>query len=113
LRPEEIARIARLELRARRVVEGFVSGMHRSPYFGQSLEFLQHREYVAGDDLRRIDWKLWSRSDRYYLKQYEEDTNVRVMLVVDGSESMQFKSQEPCRSLTTLARSQRLSPCWC
>ena len=66
--------------------------MHRSPYFGQSLEFLQHREYVAGDDLRRIDWKLWSRSDRYYLKQYEEDTNVSVALVVDGSESMQFKT---------------------
>jgi uncharacterized protein (DUF58 family) len=92
LRPEEIARISRLELRARRVVEGFVSGMHRSPYFGQSLEFVQHREYVPGDDLRRIDWKLWSRSDRYYLKQYEEDTNVRIMLVVDGSESMKFAS---------------------
>lgn len=92
MQPDEIARIARLELRARRVVEGFVSGLHRSPYFGQSLEFLQHREYVAGDDLRRIDWKLWSRSDRYYLKQYEEDTNVRIVLVVDGSESMQFAS---------------------
>lgn len=90
MRPEELARISRLELRARRVVEGFVSGLHRSPYFGQSLEFVQHREYVAGDDLRRIDWKLWSRSDRYYLKQYEEDTNVRIVLVVDGSESMQF-----------------------
>ena len=90
MRPEELARISRLELRARRAVEGFVSGLHRSPYFGQSLEFVQHREYVAGDDLRRIDWKLWSRSDRYYLKQYEEDTNVRIMLVVDGSESMQF-----------------------
>lgn len=81
-----------MELRARRVVEGFVSGLHRSPYFGQSLEFVQHREYVQGDDLRRIDWKLWSRSDRYYLKQFEEDTNVRIMLVVDGSESMQFAS---------------------
>lgn len=92
MRPEEIARISRLELRARRVVEGFVSGMHRSPYFGQSLEFVQHREYVPGDDLRRIDWKLWSRSDRYYLKQFEEDTNVRIMLVVDGSESMKFAS---------------------
>jgi uncharacterized protein (DUF58 family) len=92
LRPEELARISRLELRARQVVEGFVSGLHRSPYFGQSLEFAQHREYVAGDDLRRIDWKLWSRSDRYYLKQFEEDTNVRVVLVVDGSESMQFGS---------------------
>lgn len=69
-----------------------MSGLHRSPYFGQSLEFVQHREYVPGDDTRRIDWKLWSRSDRYYLKQFEEDTNVRVMLLVDGSESMQFGS---------------------
>jgi uncharacterized protein (DUF58 family) len=90
LRPEELARISRLELRARQVVEGFVSGLHRSPGFGQSLEFLQHREYVAGDDIRRIDWKLWSRSDRYYLKQFEDDTNVRLTLLVDGSESMQF-----------------------
>jgi uncharacterized protein (DUF58 family) len=92
LQPDELARIARLELRARKVVEGFVSGLHRSPYFGQSVEFVQHREYVPGDDTRRIDWKLWSRSDRYYLKQFEEDTNVRVMLLVDGSESMQFAS---------------------
>ena len=90
LRPEEIAKISRLELRARHVVEGFVAGLHRSPYFGQSTEFVQHREYVAGDDARRIDWKVWSRSDRYYIKQYEEDTNVRVMLLVDGSESMDF-----------------------
>ncbi len=90
LRPEEIAKISRLELRARHVVEGFVAGLHRSPYFGQSTEFVQHREYVAGDDTRRIDWKLWSRSDRYYIKQYEEDTNVRVVLLVDGSESMDF-----------------------
>lgn len=90
LRPEELARISRLELRARQIVEGFVSGLHRSPWFGQSLEFLQHREYVPGDDIRRIDWKLWSRSDRYYLKQFEDDTNARVTLLVDGSESMQF-----------------------
>ncbi len=92
LRPEEIARISRLELRARKVVEGFVSGLHRSPYFGQSLEFVQHREYVPGDDTRRIDWKVWSRTDRYYLKQFEEDTNVRVALLVDGSESMHFQT---------------------
>lgn len=92
LQPDELARIARLELRARQVVEGFVSGLHRSPWFGQSLEFAQHREYVPGDDTRRIDWKLWSRSDRYYLKQYEEDTNVRVQLVLDSSESMRFGS---------------------
>lgn len=92
LQPDEIAKISRLELRARRVVEGFVSGLHRSPYFGQSIEFVQHREYAPGDDIRRIDWKVWSRTDRYYLKQYEEDTNVRVVLLVDGSESMQFGS---------------------
>lgn len=92
LQPDEIAKISRLELRARKVVEGFVSGLHRSPYFGQSIEFVQHREYVPGDDTRRIDWKVWSRTDRYYLKQYEEDTNVRVVLLVDGSESMQFGS---------------------
>ncbi len=92
LQPDEIAKISRLELRARKVVDGFVSGLHRSPYFGQSTEFVQHREYVPGDDTRRIDWKVWSRTDRYYLKQFEEDTNVRVMLLVDGSESMQFGS---------------------
>lgn len=92
LQPDEIAKISRLELRARKVVEGFVSGLHRSPYFGQSVEFVQHREYVPGDDTRRIDWKVWSRTDRYYLKQFEEDTNVRVVLLVDGSESMQFGS---------------------
>ena len=90
MRPEEIAKISRLELRARHVVEGFVAGLHRSPWFGQSTEFVQHREYVPGDDSRRIDWKVWSRSDRYYIKQYEEDTNVRLMLLVDGSESMDF-----------------------
>ena len=90
LRPDEIAKISRLELRARNVVEGFVSGLHRSPYFGQSIEFVQHREYVPGDDTRRIDWKVWSRTDRYYLKQFEEDTNVRVAVLLDGSESMHF-----------------------
>ena len=92
LRPEEISRIARLEVRARQIVEGFLSGLHRSPYYGQSVEFLQHREYVPGDDFRRIDWKVWSKTDRYYLKQYQEDTNLRTTLLVDVSESMQFGS---------------------
>lgn len=92
LRPEEISRISRLEVRARRVVEGFLSGLHRSPYFGQSIEFAQHREYVPGDDIRRIDWKVWSKTDRFYIKQYEEDTNLRTTLLVDLSESMQFQS---------------------
>jgi uncharacterized protein (DUF58 family) len=90
LHPETIAHISRLDLRARHVVEGFISGMHRSPFFGHSVEFIQHREYVAGDDLRHLDWKVWSKTDRYYIKQYEEDTNLRCTLVVDVSESMHY-----------------------
>ena len=79
-----------MEVRARQIVEGFLSGLHRSPYYGQSVEFVQHREYVAGDDFRRIDWKVWSKTDKYYIKQYEEDTNLRTLLLVDVSESMSF-----------------------
>ncbi len=90
LRPEVIKRISRLELRARHVVEGFLSGMHRSPYSGQSVEFLQHREYTFGDDLRYVDWKVWAKQDRYYVKQFEEDTNLRCTLLCDVSGSMQY-----------------------
>jgi uncharacterized protein (DUF58 family) len=90
LHPETIARISRLDLRARHVVEGFISGMHRSPFFGHSVEFIQHREYVSGDDLRHLDWKVWSKTDRYYIKQFEEETNLRATLVVDVSESMHY-----------------------
>jgi uncharacterized protein (DUF58 family) len=90
LHPEAIKRISRLEVRARHVVEGFLSGMHRSPYFGQSVEFLQHREYVLGDDLRHVDWKVWARQDRLYVKQFEEETNLRCQMLVDISNSMQY-----------------------
>jgi uncharacterized protein (DUF58 family) len=90
LHPETIARISRLDLRARQVVEGFISGMHKSPFFGHSIEFIQHREYTAGDDLRHLDWKVWSKTDRFYIKQYEEETNLRSTLVVDVSESMHY-----------------------
>lgn len=86
------SRVSQLELQARHIVEGYLAGMHRSPYFGQSVEFVQHREYVAGDDPRRIDWKMWSKTDKFYIKQFEEDTNLRTTLVVDASESMQFSS---------------------
>ncbi|MFH1302739.1 MAG: DUF58 domain-containing protein, partial [Planctomycetota bacterium] len=88
--PEAISRISRLEIRARSIVEGFLSGLHRSPFFGQSVEFAQHREYAPGDDVRNIDWKVWSKTDKYYIKQYEEDTNLRTTLLVDVSESMRF-----------------------
>jgi uncharacterized protein (DUF58 family) len=93
LHPEAIKRIARLELRARHIVEGFLSGMHRSPYFGQSVEFRQHREYAFGDDLRYVDWKVWAKQDRYYVKQFEEDTNLRGTLLVDVSNSMRYGNQ--------------------
>src|SRR5947207_15618328 len=92
LHPEAIKRIARIDLRATHIVEGFLSGMHRSPYFGQSVEFLQHREYAPGDDLRRVDWKVWAKQDRLYIKQYEEDTNLRCCLLVDVSASMEYGS---------------------
>ena len=90
LHPEVIQRIGRLEIRARHIVEGLLSGMHRSPYFGQSVEFLQHRQYAPGDDLRRVDWKVWAKQDRLYLKQYEEDTDLRCCLLVDTSASMEY-----------------------
>ena len=90
LHPQTIARISRLDLRARQVVEGFISGMHKSPVFGHSIEFVQHREYTVGDDLRHLDWKVWSKTDRYYVKQYEAETNLRCNFVVDVSESMHY-----------------------
>lgn len=90
LHPEAIKRIARLDLRARHVVEGFLSGMHRSPYFGQSIEFRQHRQYTYGDDLRYVDWKVWAKQDRFYVKQFEEDTNLRCTLLCDVSGSMRY-----------------------
>ena len=90
LHPEAIKRISRLDLRARHVVEGFLSGMHKSPYFGHSVEFLQHREYAWGDDPRYVDWKVWAKQDRYYVKQFEEDTNLRCTLLCDVSGSMRY-----------------------
>jgi uncharacterized protein (DUF58 family) len=90
LDPKVIARITQLDLRARQVVEGFLSGMHKSPVYGQSVEFVQHREYMPGDDLRRIDWKVWQRSDKFVIKQYEAETNLRSYVVVDSSESMLY-----------------------
>ncbi len=92
LHPEAVRRLGRLEIRARHIVEGFLSGMHRSPYFGQSVEFLQHRQYAPGDDLRHVDWKVWAKQDRYYVKQYEEDTNMRCTMLVDTSASMEYGS---------------------
>ena len=89
--PEVIARIADLSLRASRLVEGAISGMHRSPFHGFNIEFAEYREYTPGDDLRRLDWRVYRRSDRHYIKQYEDESNVRVTFVVDASASMNYR----------------------
>lgn len=93
LDPSIIGRVAKLELRARLVVEGFVSGLHRSPYRGFSVEFAEHREYAPGDDLRYLDWKVYGKSDRFYVKRYEEETNLLCHVVLDISESMDFGTE--------------------
>lgn len=88
--PEVLSKISRLELRARHVVEGFVSGMHRSPYKGFSVEFASHRAYAPGDDIRHIDWRVYGKADRYFIKEYEEETNMRVHVLLDASHSMAY-----------------------
>jgi len=90
--PNILSKIAGMELRARTVVEGFISGLHRSPYRGFSVEFAEYREYTPGDDTRFIDWKVFARSDRYYLKQFEEETNLNCHLLLDVSNSMSYRS---------------------
>jgi uncharacterized protein (DUF58 family) len=90
--PQTLARIAKLELRARAVVEGVISGMHKSPHKGYSVEFAQHRNYSPGDEIRHIDWKVFGRSDRLYVKQFEEETNLKAYLVLDASNSMRYQS---------------------
>ncbi len=90
LKPERLKVFKRLEIMARRVVEGFITGLHESPYKGFAIEFAEHRQYVPGDDLKHLDWKLFAKHDRYYIKQYEEDTSMRVYLVLDTSGSMRY-----------------------
>lgn len=92
LDPKVLAKIHRLEIKARLIVEGYISGLHRSPYHGFSIEFAEHREYVPGDDIRHVDWKVFGRSDRFYIKQYEEETNLRSYVLLDASESMRYAS---------------------
>ena len=89
--PQTLAKLQGLELRARRIVEGYVAGLHRSPYHGFSIEFAEHREYAPGDDLRYVDWKVFGKTDKFYLKQFEEETNLICYLLLDTSESMQYQ----------------------
>ena len=94
LKPQELAALGGLEFVARQVVEGFIAGLHRSPHRGFSVEFAEHRMYQPGDDLRYIDWRMYGRSDRYYIKQFEEETNLRGYLLLDVSASMAWTSAE-------------------
>jgi uncharacterized protein (DUF58 family) len=93
LHPRDLAELGGLEFVAREVVEGFLTGLHRSPHRGFSVEFAEHRMYQPGDDLRYIDWRMFGRSDRYYVKQFEEETNLRTYLLIDTSSSMDWTSQ--------------------
>ena len=104
LDPTMLARLQALPLRARWTVEGYTSGMHRSPFHGFSIEFAEHREYAPGDDLRYLDWKVFGRTDKYYLKQYEEETNLVCHLLLDTSESMAYRSDAAPMSKLDYAR---------
>lgn len=92
LKPETLARLRGLDLKARLVVEGFLEGLHRSPYKGFSVEFSEYRPYIPGDEPRRIDWKVYAKTDRFYVKEYQEETNLRAMLLIDSSGSMGYQS---------------------
>jgi len=107
LDPAALARIDSLELLARSVVEGFVNGLHRSPYLGHSIDFAEHRAYMAGDDVRRVDWRLFARTDRYYVKEFEADSNANFMVLLDVSRSMRFAS----RGLSKLDYGRYLAAC--
>src|SRR5688572_21789774 len=105
--PTVLARIGNLELVSRSVVDGFINGIHRSPYFGASVDFAEHRGYVPGDDIRRIDWRLYARTDRYYVKEYEADSNANFSTLLDVSKSMGFGS----RGITKLEYARILAAC--
>ena len=103
--PQSLSKLQGLELRARRIVEGYLSGMHRSAHYGQSVEFTEHREYTPGDDLRYVDWKVFGKTDKVYLKQFEAETNLVCYLLVDVSESMSYQGDTSALSKLEYAQS--------
>jgi uncharacterized protein (DUF58 family) len=105
--PVVLARIGNLELVSRAVCDGFINGLHKAPYFGASVDFAEHRGYVPGDDIRRMDWRLWARTDRYYIKEYEAETNSNFAVLLDVSKSMNFGS----RGITKLEYASILTAC--
>ncbi|MBM43274.1 MAG: DUF58 domain-containing protein [Acidobacteria bacterium] len=105
--PNVLARLGSIELAARFVVEGFINGLHKAPYLGVSIDFAEHRGYMPGDDIRRIDWRLFARTDRFYVKQFEADTNTNFSVLFDVSKSMSFGS----RGITKLDYGRYLAAC--
>src|SRR5678815_4348119 len=89
--PTSLAKHGRLSMVARNVVEGFLTGVHKSPYKGFSVEFAEHRQYYPGDEIRHIDWRAYGKTDRYYIKEYEEETNLKAHLLIDASGSMAYR----------------------
>jgi uncharacterized protein (DUF58 family) len=100
--PATLAKIGRLDLKARGLVEGFLAGMHRSPYLGSSVEFAQHRGYVPGDDLKHLDWKVWGKNERYYIRQYRAETNLVAWVLVDCSASMGYAGTQASKGETKM-----------
>ena len=95
LTPTELQQVANLQVVARLVVEGFFSGLHKSPHKGFSVEFAQHRQYVQGDEIRRLDWKVFGKTDRFYIREFEEETNLRATILLDLSGSMAYGHAAP------------------
>ena len=97
LDPAIVARLGTIDLKARTIVEGFLTGLHRSPFKGFSVEFAEYRQYLPGDDPSTVDWKVYARSDRHYVKKFELDTNVEASLLVDVSASMGYGGRDGCK----------------
>ncbi len=98
LNPSALSKLSNLELKAKFVVEGFMTGLHKSPYHGFSVEFAEHRQYMPGDDLKHLDWKVYARTNRYFIKQYEEETNLKAYILLDISKSMDFSYSKPANN---------------
>jgi uncharacterized protein (DUF58 family) len=109
--PTVLARIGSLELLARTVVDGFINGLHRAPHLGSSTDFAEHRQYMLGDDIRRIDWRLYARSDKYFVKQYEADTNTNFSVVLDVSKSMRYGASVDTGRVSKLEYGAYLAAC--
>ena len=109
LQPDIVSKLSNMELRARLVVEGFITGLHKSPYHGFSVEFAEYRQYMPGDEIRHIDWRLYGKTDKYFVKKYEEETNLKSYIVLDTSASMRFASDADKKGTKRISKIQYAS----